>query len=101
MLFLPSLPVRVLACLLVLPGADGGTKDLILRHQLPVLRRKTSRSRFITLDRVLLTAASRVLASDRWASFLVMPQTLLRCTACSCDPNGPTGRNAGPPGGYR
>jgi len=30
------------------------------------------------MDRVLMTAASRVLPRDRWSSFLVTPQTLLR-----------------------
>jgi putative transposase len=81
MLFVLLLLVRVLARLLVLQGTDGGTKDLeilVLRHQLGVLRRKTGRPRFTTLDRVLLAAASRALTRDRWASFLVTPQTLLR-----------------------
>jgi putative transposase len=67
--------------LLVLPGANGGVKDLdilVLRHQLGVLRRKTGRPRFTMLDRIVLAAASRVLPRDRWASFLVTPQTLLR-----------------------
>ncbi len=81
MLFVLLLLVRVLARLLVLQGTDGGTKDLeilVLRHQLRVLRRKTGRPRFTTLDRIVLAAASRVLPPDRWASFLVTPQTLLR-----------------------
>jgi hypothetical protein len=46
MLFLLSLIIRALAHLLVLPGTDGGAKDLeilVLRHQLRVLRRKASR----------------------------------------------------------
>jgi putative transposase len=67
--------------LLVLPNADDGTKDLeilVLRHQLRVLRRKTGRPRFTAGDRVLLAAASRVLPRERWVSFLVTPQTLLR-----------------------
>jgi len=40
MLFMLSLLVRLLTCLLVLPNADDGTKDLeilVLRHQLRVL----------------------------------------------------------------
>jgi putative transposase len=41
-----------------------------------VLRRKTGRPRFTTLDRVLLATASRVMPRDRWPSFLVTPQTL-------------------------
>lgn len=50
----------------------------MLRHQLAVLRRKAGRPRFRRMDRVLMTAASRVLPRDRWSSFLVTPQTLLR-----------------------
>jgi hypothetical protein len=79
MLFLLWLIVS--AGLLVLQGAGDGAKDLeilVLRHQLRVLRRKTRRPRFTMLDRILLTAASRVIPSNRWASFLVTPQTLLR-----------------------
>jgi putative transposase len=78
MLFIVSLVVRVLARLLVLSGADEATKDLeilVLRHQLRVLRRKTGRPRFTACDRVLLAAVSRMLSRERWASFLVTPQT--------------------------
>jgi putative transposase len=81
MLFMLWLTVRLLTRLLDLPRADDGAKDLeilVLRHQLRVLRRKTGRPRFTAADRVLLAAASRVLPKQRWASFLVTPQTLLR-----------------------
>jgi putative transposase len=81
MLFVLWLTVRLLTRLLVLPCADDGTKDLeilVLRHQLRVLRRKSGSPRFTARDRVLLAAASRVLPRQRWASFLVTPQTLLR-----------------------
>jgi hypothetical protein len=81
MLFMLWLTVRLLIRLLVLPNAADGTKDLeilVLRHQLRVLHRKTGRPRFTAGDRVLLVAASRVLPRQRWASFLVTPQTLLR-----------------------
>jgi putative transposase len=81
MLFLLSSLVRVLTRLLVLPRTEDATKDLeilVLRHQLRVLRRKTGRPRFTTLDRILLATTSRLLPRDRWASFLVTPQTLLR-----------------------
>jgi putative transposase len=81
MLFLLWLTIRLLTRLLVLPNADDGTKDLeilVLRHQLRVLRRKTGRPRFTSLDRIVLAATSRLLPPDRWASFLVTPQTLLR-----------------------
>ena len=79
--FVFSLLVRALARLLLLPQAGYGARDLeilVLRHQLRVLRRKAGRPRFTALDRALLAAASRALPRDRWASFLVTPQTLLR-----------------------
>jgi hypothetical protein len=81
MLFLLWLIVRLLIRLLVLSNADRGTKDLeilVLRHQLRVLRRKTGPPKFTAGDRVLLAAASLVLPRERWAWFLVTPQTLLR-----------------------
>jgi putative transposase len=81
MLFMLSLIIRALTRLLALPHADDAAKDLeilVLRHQLRVLRRKTGRPRFTTLDRVLLATASRIMPRDRWPSFLVTPQTLLR-----------------------
>ena len=81
MLFLLWLTVRFLSRLLVVWDADDGTKDLeilVLRHQLRVLRRKSRRPRFTARDRVVLAAASRALPRERWASFLVTPQTLLR-----------------------
>jgi putative transposase len=81
MLFVLWLTVRLLTRLLILPNGDDGAKDLeilVLRQQLRVLRRKTGRPRFTACDRVLLAAASRVLPRQRWASFLVTPQTLLR-----------------------
>jgi putative transposase len=81
MLFLLWLTVRFLSRLLVVWDADDGTKDLeilVLRHQLRVLRRKSGRPKFTARDRVVLAAASRALPRERWASFLVTPQTLLR-----------------------
>jgi putative transposase len=81
MLFMLSLTVRLLTRMLVFPNGDDGTKDLeilVLRHQHRVLRRKTGRPKFTAGDRVLLAAASRALPRQRWASFLVTPQTLLR-----------------------
>src|SRR6266545_2399064 len=85
MLFLLWLTARLLTRLLVLPEAGDGTKDLeivVLRHQL----------------RVLLAAASRVLPRQRWASFLVTPQTLLRWHRTRSDASGPTARSAHPAG---
>jgi putative transposase len=66
--------------LLVGTGSEGA-KDveiLVLRHQVRILSRKTARLKLKHLDRVILAVASRVLPRDRWASFMVPPQTLLR-----------------------
>src|SRR3972149_10982440 len=80
MLFLLSLIARALARL-VASSADDGSKDveiLVLRHQLKVLRRQIGRPRLRPVDRSLLAVAARALPRDRWASFRVAPQTLLR-----------------------
>jgi putative transposase len=50
----------------------------VLRHQLTVLRRQTSRPRLEGADRALLAALSRVLPRARWSCFFVKPETLLR-----------------------
>jgi transposase InsO family protein len=44
---------------------------VVLRHELTVLRRQTSRAQLTTTDRVFLAAASRLLPRSRWQSFLV------------------------------
>jgi putative transposase len=80
MLFLVSLVVRALGRLIVGSSPDG-VKDveiLVLRHQVRVLRRKCARPKLRPLDRVILAVASRALPRDRWRSFMVTPQTLLR-----------------------
>jgi transposase InsO family protein len=53
-------------------------ENAVLRHQVRVLRRTVSRPKLKDHDRALLAAASRALSRDRWASFMVTPQTLLR-----------------------
>lgn len=53
-------------------------ENAVLRHELNVLRRTAGRPRLRRMDRVLLAAASRILPRDRWSSFLVTPQTLMR-----------------------
>jgi putative transposase len=63
------------------PARDGFDRDveiMVLRHQVKVLRRKHGRPRLRRIDKVFLVGASRILAKDRWASFIVTPATLLR-----------------------
>jgi transposase InsO family protein len=53
-------------------------ENAILRHQVRVLRRSVRCPELKDRDRALLAAASRALSRERWASFMVTPQTLLR-----------------------
>jgi putative transposase len=53
-------------------------ENAVLRHQVKVLRRTVRRPELKDRDRRFLAAASRGLSRDRWASFMVTPQTLLR-----------------------
>jgi hypothetical protein len=86
MLFLLSLTARALARLLARSGNEG-SKDieiLVLRHQLERCFADRSAVRgFAPVDRALLAVAARALPKDRWVSFMVAPQTLLRGTASS------------------
>jgi putative transposase len=73
--------VRLVIDLLVLRGRTDRSKDveiLVLRHQLAVLKRQSSRPRFAPDDRALLTALARALGRDRWPIFFVKPDTILR-----------------------
>ena len=58
--------------------SDKDLEIVVLRHQLSVLQRQVKRPVFRPADRAFLAAASRILARDRWRSFLVRPETLLR-----------------------
>jgi len=63
------------------PGSGDAAKDVeiaVLRHQLRVLRRQVGRPSFRPIDRAFLAAAALALPRDRWRSFLIAPQTLLR-----------------------
>src|SRR5712692_11473010 len=53
-------------------------ENAVLRHQLAVLGRTVKRPALRRRDRLLLAAAAGLLPRDRWAVFLVSPQTLLR-----------------------
>jgi hypothetical protein len=65
---------------LELPRGDRAEdiEILVLRHQLQVLHRQAGRPRFRPFDRALLAALSRAMPRERWSSFIVTPQTLLR-----------------------
>lgn len=78
--FVLHLLTRRLLRLVVGASAAGGleVENAVLRHQLAVLRRRGKRPRLRRRDRVLLAAASRLLARERWSVFFVSPQTLLR-----------------------
>src|SRR5439155_7956779 len=51
---------------------------LVLRHELAMLRRRTSRPIIRPIDRLFLSAASRLLPRHLWHTFVVTPATLLR-----------------------
>lgn len=75
-----NLAVRRLTRLVVGRSAVAAleVENAVLRHQLRVLRRSVKRPPLTRRDRVLLAAASRLVPRERWAMFLVSPQTLLR-----------------------
>jgi transposase len=67
--------------LLALLARGDAAKDLeilVLRHQLAVLRRQSTRPRFEPAVRALLAAVSPTLPRSRWSCFLVTPETLVR-----------------------
>ena len=67
--------------LVMLFGRSRDFKELeivVLRHELSILRRRTTRPPMTPNDRVFLAAASRLLPRTQWRSFVVTPATLLR-----------------------
>ena len=52
--------------------------EIIVRHELAILRRTTRRPAMTVVDRVVLAVASRLLPRARWQSFIVTRATLLR-----------------------
>ena len=75
------LVLRQVFQLLALRVRSNDFKDLeilILRHELAMLRRQRARPAFTPIDRVFLTAASRLLPRVRWQAFLITPATLMR-----------------------
>jgi len=66
---------------MVLRSRSDATKDieiLVLRHQLPVLQRRTPRPRLSWPDRAVLAALTRLLPTRRRRGLLVTPATILR-----------------------
>lgn len=53
-------------------------ENLVLRHQVAILRRQVKRPVYRMRDRALLAAASRMLPRERWRAFLVHPETIMR-----------------------
>src|SRR6266545_3687064 len=98
-----SLRYRLLCGLLrvlVRCGIDERNLEaVVLRRQLKILARGGTRPRFITADRAFLAAAARLLSRDRWGSFLVGPDTLLRWhpELLRRRPRGPSRRPGRPP----
>jgi len=60
---------------------DKDAEILVLRQQLAVLRRQIARPRLSWSDRALIASLARLAPRERWASFLVTPETILRVSA--------------------
>jgi putative transposase len=75
------LVVRNLFALVWLLGQRRRSKELeilVLRHELAILRRQSSRPKLTRADRALLAALSRSLGRPAWTVFSFTPETLLR-----------------------
>jgi hypothetical protein len=58
--------------------AEAELENVVLRHQLIILRRQVKRPVYRSSDRAFLAASSRLLRREVWRAFLVRPETLLR-----------------------
>jgi len=75
------LVVRNLFALVWLLGQPRRSKELeilILRHELAILRRQSSRPMLTRADRALLVSLSRSLPRPAWTAFSFKPETVLR-----------------------
>jgi hypothetical protein len=75
---------------------DDIAKDaeiLVLRHQ-AVPRRQVARPRFSWSDRALVAALARLVPRERWAVFLITPETILRSHRALVRRAGPTRTDA-------
>jgi hypothetical protein len=89
--------IRCLLRALVLSGRGDLEREvelLVLRHQLKVLSRGARRPPFRRRDRMLLAAASQLLARHRWKAFVVTPRTCCDGTGSWSDASGHTGAGA-------
>jgi hypothetical protein len=59
-------------------AAEAELENVVLRHQIAVLRRQVKRPVYRASDKAFLAAASRLLRREAWGAFLVRPETLLR-----------------------
>jgi transposase InsO family protein len=59
-------------------AAEAELENVVLRHQVAILRRQVKRPIYRASDKAFLAAASRLLRREAWDAFLVRPETLLR-----------------------
>ena len=73
--------VRHVVELLRILRMDDAAKDaeiLVLRHQLAVLQRQVARPHLTWSDRAVIAMLAKLIPRERWAAFLVTPETILR-----------------------
>ena len=73
--------VRHVAEFLRIHHMDAVAKDagiLVLRQQLAILRREVTGPRFSRSEQAIAAVLGRLVPQDRWAAFLISPETILR-----------------------